>query len=174
MALLERIFGRNRSREALEPLYRAIIGHARDPEWYRRGGVPDTKDGRFDMVAALLALTMVRLEREGVRLAKENALLSELFIEDMDAQLREEGVGDVVVGKHVGRMMSALGGRLTAYREGFAESEDAKTALVRNLYRGERPGEAALDYTEVRMRGFFKALGESEAEPILAGHLPPL
>lgn len=174
MALLERLFGRNRPREALAPLYRAIIAHARDPEWYRKGGVPDTKDGRFDMIAALLALTLLRIEREGARHGNESALLTELFIEDMDAQLREEGVGDVVVGKHVGKMMGALGGRLDAYREGFAKAGDAKAALLRNLYRGERPIEAALDFTEARMRAYFDALGTSDSEDIFAGQLPPL
>lgn len=174
MAWLQRLLGRDRPRDALMPLYRAVIDHARDPQWYRSGAVPDTVDGRFDMVAAILSLVLVRLEAEGESLASESALLAELFIEDMDAQLREEGMGDVVVGKHVGKMMGALAGRMSAYRDGFGGSGDLETALVRNLYRGERPTEAALDFTRGRLIALFDALSESDASAVICGQLPPL
>ena len=61
----------------------------------------------------------------------------------MDAQLRERGIGDVVVGKHVGKMMAMLGGRLGAYRDGWAAG-DLRPALVRNLYRGVEPAPGAV------------------------------
>jgi cytochrome b pre-mRNA-processing protein 3 len=57
--------GRDSDREALLPLYRAIVSAARLPVWYKAGKVPDTKDGRFDMIAAILSLVLLRLEREG-------------------------------------------------------------------------------------------------------------
>ena len=56
LALLSRLFGERRERAALRPLYDAVVAAARDPAWYRDGGVPDTLEGRFDMVAAILAL----------------------------------------------------------------------------------------------------------------------
>jgi cytochrome b pre-mRNA-processing protein 3 len=59
--------------------------------------------------------------------------LTELFVTDMDGQLRESGVGDLVVGKHIGRLMSVLGGRLGAYRAALAGQEDLGAALERNL-----------------------------------------
>src|SRR3546814_2060072 len=67
----------------------------------------------------------------------------------MDGQLREIGIGDIIVGKHIGRMMSMLGGRLGAYRAGLAEG-DLAPALVRNLYRGTAPAPAALAHTRDR------------------------
>ena len=82
--------------------------------------MPDTIDGRFDMVAAVTALVLLRLEAEGEAGAGRSVLLTEMFIDDMDATLRQIGIGDYVVGKHVGRMMSALGGRLGAFREALA------------------------------------------------------
>src|SRR3546814_9204461 len=69
----------------------------------------------------------------------------------MDGQLREIGIGDIIVGKHIGRMMSMLGGRLGAYRAGLAEG-DLAPALVRNLYRGTAPAPAALAHTRDRLR----------------------
>ena len=128
------------------PLYRSIVTAARRPVWYRSGGVPDTIDGRFDMVAAILSLVLIRLEREGEPGREPSARLTELFVDDMDGQLRQQGIGDIVVGKHIGRLMGALGGRLGAFREGMAPGSDLDGAIERNLLRGKEaaPGEIAV------------------------------
>lgn len=174
MSLIDRLFKRNRPREALIPLYRGIVERGRDTQWYAAGGVPDTQDGRFDMIAAILALTLLRIEAEGRAYASESALLAELFIDDMDSQLRQLGIGDIVVGKHIGKMLGALGGRLEAYREGFAEGGDAGDALLRNLYRGEAPTAEQTEYTVSRLRAFARALAAEKADAIVAGALPEL
>ncbi|QLC25582.1 ubiquinol-cytochrome C chaperone [Parasphingopyxis algicola] len=174
MSLLDRLFNRNRPREAMIPLYRRIVEHGRDPQWYTQGGVPDTKDGRFDMIAAILALVLLRLEGDGEAYAAQSALLAELFVEDMDGQLRELGIGDIVVGKHIGKMMGALGGRLAAYRSGFSPDGDTHDALARNLYRGEPPGDSELAYTASRLDSFGTDLAAEPAEAIIAGKLPDL
>lgn len=171
MALFDRLFGSTRRRDALAPLYRAIVAEARDPGWYTAGAAPDTQEGRFDMLAAVLTLVLIRLEREGERFASESALLTEAFIADMDAQLRESGVGDVGVGKQVGRMMGALGGRLAAYREGL-EGGDLTGALTRNLYRNDPPAADALRFVETRLRGLAGRLEAMDAAAIVAGALP--
>jgi len=136
--------GRDAEREALVPLYRAVVAAARRPVWYQAGKVPDTIDGRFDMVAAILSLVLIRLEREGEAFAGRSARLTELFVDDMDGQLRQQGVGDIVVGKHVGRMMGALGGRLGAFREGLAPGGDLDGAIARNLLRDAAPDPGAI------------------------------
>uniref|UniRef100_UPI0015754C02 ubiquinol-cytochrome C chaperone family protein n=1 Tax=Sphingomonas bacterium TaxID=1895847 RepID=UPI0015754C02 len=133
------------------PLYDAVVLRAREPHWYLDGAVPDTVDGRFDMVAAVLAAVLLRMEREPDASAVPSARLTERFVEDMDGQLRQLGIGDIVVGKHIGRMMSMLGGRLGAYREGFAASATdggagLGEAIVRNVYRGRPPAPDALDH----------------------------
>jgi cytochrome b pre-mRNA-processing protein 3 len=89
----------------------------------------------------------------------------------MDSQLREIGIGDMVVGKHVGKMMGALGGRIGAYREGLRAGE-FEAALVRNLYRGAEPPAAALEHTAERLRAFYLALHAAPADTIAAGKLP--
>ena len=136
LGLLNRLFGRQ-PQEPTFLLYNAVVLRAREPHWYLEGRVPDTVDGRFDMVAAVLSAVLIRLEAEPAG-AEPAARLAERFVEDMDGQLREIGIGDIVVGKHIGRMMSMLGGRLGAYRDGLAAG-DLAPALVRNLYRGAAP-----------------------------------
>ncbi len=150
-SLLSRLFGRTDARERMRGLYNAVIAEGRAEHWYAQGEVPDTLDGRFDMIVVILAQVLLRLEREGK--AQESVWLTELFVDDMDGQLRQEGIGDVVVGKHVGRMMSALGGRIAAYRVGLGDEASPsgpalREALVRNLYRGQAPDAGALAHVE--------------------------
>lgn len=115
MSFLARLFGTAPDpREALRPLWHKVVELARDPAWYAICKVADTVEGRFDMITAVLSTVAVRLETAGMH--GESALLCEFFVEDMDGQLREFGINDVVVGKHIGRLMSVLGGRMGAYR----------------------------------------------------------
>ena len=96
VSLLARLFSSQPDpRESLRPLWHRVVELSRDPALYRDDGVADTVAGRFDMIAAVLALVMLRLERDG--LAQDNVWLTELFVEGMDAQLRETGVGDLVL-----------------------------------------------------------------------------
>ena len=175
MSLLDRLFPSLRTgadpRAALRPLYDAIVARGRAPHWYADGAVPDTLDGRFDMIAAILCAVLLRVE--GEEDARQGSVwLTEIFIGDMDGQLRQIGIGDMIVGKHIGKMMSALGGRLAAYREGLAEGGDLHGALVRNLHRGEAPDAAALDHVVSAMRGLWAALAEVPTPALLAGGLP--
>ena len=168
MQWIAKLFG-SRDEETL-PLYEAIVARARLPHWYEAGAVPDTIDGRFDMVATILALVLLRLEQDPVA-AGPSAKLTERFVEDMDGQLREIGIGDIVVGKHIGKMMSLLGGRLGAYREATtAEALDA--ALVRNLYRGTAPDAAALAHARDSLLALRQSLAAASIGSLLAGTLP--
>lgn len=153
----------------MQPLYNAIIAQGRQPHWYVEGGVPDTIDGRFDMIVAILAQVLMRLEQQGG--TQESVWLTELFVDDMDGQLRQEGVGDVVVGKHIGRMMSALGGRLAAYRAALDGEADLEDALRRNLYRGTAPSADALSHVESALRGRWVRMGCLSRNALLSGDL---
>lgn len=171
MSLLDRLFNRQPDpRLTMQPLYQAIVHRGRAVHWYVEGAVPDTLDGRFDMIAAILSLVLLRLEQADLR--HESVWLTELFVDDMEAQLRQIGIGDVVVGKHIGRMMSALGGRLSAYREGLAPGGDMNAALCRNLYRGEPVADDAVADVEARLRAFAAGLEAIEPVRLLAGELP--
>ena len=165
-------FGRllgERTGQAL-PLYEAVVARARTPHWYLDGAVPDTTDGRFDMIAAVLATVLLRLEADPAG-APTSAQVTERFVDDMDAQLRQAGVGDVVVGKHVGRMMAMLGGRLGAYRDGWAAG-DVRPALIRNLYREQAPADAAVAHVAGELGRLREALAATPLAKLVAGQLP--
>lgn len=90
-------------------------------------------DGRFDMIALVLSLVLLRMEASE-ELAPQSSYLTELFVADMDRQLRDAGVGDLMVGKKMGKLMSALGGRLGTLRESMIESDAALAViLARNV-----------------------------------------
>ncbi len=171
MAGLTGLFRRTPREPALAPLYGAIVAAGRSPDWYRHGGVPDTLDGRFDMIAAVLALVLLRIEAEGEAARAPSATLTERFVDDMDGQLRQIGIGDIVVGKHMGKMMAALGGRLGAYRDGLAGG-DLTAALARNLYRGADVDPAAMTFSETRLRQLAERLAATPIDALLAGQLP--
>lgn len=164
--------GRSNGRESVRPLYEAVIGVARRPHWYSEGAVADTIDGRFDMVTAVLSLVLIRMESLGPEARAPSSLLAELFVEDMDGQLREIGFGDIVVGKHVGKMMGALGGRLGAYRVALPTGTLGE-ALVRNLYRGAGPGPAAFAHVVRQLEEFDEALRRRSLTDLLDGRLDP-
>jgi cytochrome b pre-mRNA-processing protein 3 len=166
LSFLQRIFGERKRRAQWAPLYAAIVAAGRDPLWYREGAVPDTIDGRFDMVAAVTALVLLRLEALGEAGRAPSILLTELFIDDMDSALRQIGIGDYVVGKHVGRMMGALGGRLAAFRAG-----DFEAAARRNIFHDSPPSGEALAVVADRLKRFAEALDRIGLDALAEGRL---
>lgn len=170
--LLARFAARPRDRDRLLPLYRAIVVAGRDPGWYRDGQVPDTVAGRFDLIAAILAIVLIRFEAEPGDDARQDAVfLTEAFVADMDESLHQIGVGDYHVGKHVGRMMSALGGRLAAFRQA-AQDGDYAGPVRRNIYHDAPPSEAVLAASAARFMRFAEAVRAMPADRLVAGKLP--
>lgn len=171
MSLLQRLFAPNPDpRETMRPLWNAVVSEARRPDWYARGGVADSVAGRFDMVCAVLAAVLLRMEGRA-ELAAPSVWLTELFVHDMDGQLREFGIGDVVVGKHVGRLMGAMGGRLEAYRAGLASADAALAeAAARNVTFREGGDPAAV---ASELRAFAGRLAPTGDDALLAGDIAP-
>ena len=171
MQLLQRLFTKAPSgpdpRDSLRPLWHRVVEIARSPELYRDDGVADTVAGRFDMITAVLSVVLLRMERDRV-LGRESALLTELFVEDMDGQLRESGVGDVVVGKHVGRLVSVLGGRLGALRDALRAGEQGalEEVLARNVTMAEGRDNADL---ATRLYAFADKVAALDSKALLAG-----
>lgn len=124
----------NPEQAAARGLYEAIVERARDPAFYREGGVPDSLDGRFELILLHAVLVMRRLKAEGAAAAELSQQLFDIMFADMDQNLREMGVGDLSVGKKVKKMVQAFYGRIAAYEAGLAAGEDSLAeALGRNL-----------------------------------------
>ena len=173
MSLWQRLTGRKAENPAAA-LYGAVVEKGREPHWYEAGGVPDTVDGRFDMIASVFALVILRLEAEP-EAGEIAARLTECFVDDMDGQLRQFGVGDVVIGKRMGKIMGLVGGRLDAFRTALSPAAEERAfaeALLRNLYRGVHPGDAALEHSVAGLRGLHAALATTGFETLRGGSLP--
>jgi cytochrome b pre-mRNA-processing protein 3 len=170
LTFLQRLFRPRSDRLALRPLYAAIVAEARDPAWYL-DGVPDTVDGRFDMLAALLALVLLRLEAEGEAAREDSVRLTETFIDDMDGSLRELGTGDLMVGKRVGKLMGALGGRLASFRGSLADPAAFEASVRRNVFREAPPSDGAVRRVAARLLDRHAALAAAPVDRLLAGAL---
>jgi cytochrome b pre-mRNA-processing protein 3 len=135
-----KFFERRRRDQIAHDLYVTVINQARLPEFYLRYAVPDSLDGRFDLIVLHAFLVMRRLRQvaseEGGEQAREVAqALFDLMFADMDQNLRELGVSDMSVGKRVKQMARAFYGRAAAYDDALAADGGGLTeALRRNLY----------------------------------------
>lgn len=171
MNFLSRLFGTAQDpREELRPLWHETVRISRDADWYRAGGVADSVDGRVEMIMAVLALVMLRMETSPA-LSPKAARITELFVEDMDRQLREKGVGDLMVGKNIGKLVSALGGRMGALRKALAQGAGEAAladALARNLTLAQDTPSAAL---LAQMRALAAQLAGQSDAALLAGKI---
>jgi cytochrome b pre-mRNA-processing protein 3 len=136
------LFRRNRQSGTIAALYGTIVAQARSPAFYRDYGVPDTVNGRFDMIVLHVALLLRRLEDEPEGGQTLGQGVFDRFCQDMDGNLREMGVGDLKVPKEMQRMGEAFYGRVAAYRAALGEKQDAPlvAAVARNVLDSEGPG----------------------------------
>jgi cytochrome b pre-mRNA-processing protein 3 len=126
--------------DTAQALYGAIVASARQPKFFAQWEVPDTVDGRFDMIVLHMFLILQRLKTDAPAMCQN---LTDHFFTDMDRSLREMGVGDLSVGKKVRKMAEAYHGRLNAYAAGVEQGEQILIeALQRNVYGGEKNAHA--------------------------------
>jgi len=147
MGLLDLLSRRKRAAARSGPdapaaaLYAAAVAQARAPDFYTDFGVPDTLDGRFDLIVLHVHLLCRRLAREGAAGASIAQALFDAMFKDMDRNLREMGVGDPSVPRRIRAMVEAYYGRVKAYEAALAAGGAALAeAIARNVYG--RPPEA--------------------------------
>jgi cytochrome b pre-mRNA-processing protein 3 len=131
------LFRRSARTGTISALYGAIVAQARLPGFYRDYAVPDTVEGRFELIVLHLALVLDRFADEPALRALGQGVFDR-FCQDMDHNLREMGVGDLTVPKQMRRMGGAFYDRAQAYREALAAPGDEALAeiLTRNIYDG--------------------------------------
>jgi len=131
---LRSLFSAAPRREA-QGTYIALVGQSRKAFFYTDCAVPDTLDGRFEIIVLHVFLRLRLLQEQGGQ-EEQSRLLLECLYDDMDRNLREMGVGDMGVGKRVKVMSRAAFGRLEAYKQAYDDEQALREALVRNVYRG--------------------------------------
>lgn len=130
-SLWQRFFPQETEKRAYaRSLYLAIVQQSRQPFFYKDLGIPDTLQGRFEVLAIHLFLTLHRLRGD----METCRMLVEYFIDDMDRSIREMGAGDTGVGKRVKAMVEAFFGRRQAYSQALGNRSAMIEALRRNAY----------------------------------------
>jgi len=129
---------RSRRTATIEALYGAIVAQARAPVFYLEYGVPDTVNGRFEMILLHAGLLLDRLSGEDASIRAVGQEVFDRFCQDMDDTLRERGVSDMKVPREMKRVAEAFYGRQAAYRTALdgADAQALPEALRRNLYAG--------------------------------------
>lgn len=117
--------------------YAALVQASRDPLFYEDYKVPDTLDGRFEMILVHMMFELQSIKPQDAKGSLRRAL-AEAFFDDMDRSLREIGVSDTGVGRRVKKMVEAFYGRIDAYEKAILANDiDAlQKAITRNIYTG--------------------------------------
>ena len=134
-------FRRASQSDKIDALYGMIVAQARSPEFYSGYGVPDTVDGRLDMILLHLVLVLRQLTKWHGALPPAGQRLFDRFLQDMDANFREMGVGDLTVPKRMQKVGEAYYGRSKVYESGLADDNPAtlEAAVARNVFGAPEP-----------------------------------
>jgi cytochrome b pre-mRNA-processing protein 3 len=162
------LFRRNRRPDTISALYGMIVAQARSPAFYRDYGVADTVNGRFDLLLLHVVLVVERLMREEESKEAAQALF-DMFCTDMDDNLREIGIGDLSVPKHMKRVGEAYYGRAQVYQAALAASDESALveAIRRNVDGG--PNGPAAPRLAAYMRQAAGALAQLPAQTVVNG-----
>lgn len=152
-------------------LFDALVGEARKAHWFIEGQVPDTLDGRFAVMTTIVALATVRLERGGEQVQAAAVALAERFVEAMDAEHRQMGIGDPALGKAVRKLVGALSRRVELWRQAIERADGWGDAISGSLFRDATPSPEALGRCEQALRDCWARLEASSDEDLAEGRI---
>jgi len=151
-------------------LFDAVTTIAREPHWYVEGTVPDTIDGRFAVLATVIALILVRLEAEGEDGNSISVALTERFVEVMESEHRELGLGDPTLGRTVRKLVGSLARRNDLWRSVVNGQTPWATGARESLYKGNVSAEA-LDHSASALELSWTRLQRAPLLEIAQGRL---
>jgi len=167
--VLASLFRRRERRRAALCAFERIVERARDPYFYAALGVPDTLDGRFELLALHAFLVLNRLRSDHAETGPFAQALFDAMFADFDRALREMGVADLGVGRRVKAMARGFYGRIAAYGRGLADPAALAPALRRNLYGTVTPSEENVASAVTYLRRQAAALAEQPTALLIAG-----
>ncbi|MBL4803263.1 MAG: ubiquinol-cytochrome C chaperone family protein [Alphaproteobacteria bacterium] len=163
---------KNPYEQAVHEVYAEALENTRKKEFYTEYGVPDTFDGRFDLLLLHIFMILNRMLKDSPVNAESfnQALFDETF-KDMDQTLREMGIGDMGVPKHMRKMMKAFNGRMHGYQYAIKENT-LSFALKNNLY-GTAPetDPAVILKMEQKVLEMEKVLQKQDVSDIMSGKI---
>ncbi|HKH28922.1 MAG TPA: ubiquinol-cytochrome C chaperone family protein [Sphingomicrobium sp.] len=167
-ALFARLTGGPRRGHALFDL---AVAEARRTHWFLEGEVPDTVNGRFAVLATIVALITLRLEQGGEEGAQATVALTERMVETLDAELREMGLGDPTLGKQVRGLVGAVAGRVERWRALASSDSDWAVEVRRSLYLDEEPSPNGARHGESALRSLWQRLAETGLDDLSEGRM---
>jgi cytochrome b pre-mRNA-processing protein 3 len=160
-------------RRTARALYGSIVTQSRQHGFYARWGVPDTVEGRFEMLAIHLVMVLRRLATAGQPGRRLQRAVTEVFVVDMDDAMREMTVGDLAVPRHVKRAVALLHDRYAAYGKAFASPQDASLVEAVTARLGPLKGAEAVDGESIcaYIRDTARSLERVPDAQVLAGQI---
>ena len=160
------LFRRTPRDDSIASLYGTIVARARAPAFYQSYGVPDTVNGRLEMIMLHAVLLLGRLEGEA-ELRRLGQAVFDAFCRDMDASLREMGVGDLAVPRRMRGIGEAFYGRQTVYRKALTVPDQGPlaAALARNVFAGASGPDGA-DRLAAYVRASVRELAAQDGEAL--------
>ena len=175
---LSSLFRPSKLKADARTIYDAAVSQARTPDFYAQRSVPDTVDSRFDMIVLHVWLVLAHIRKAPDALQRQSGKLGQAIFDymilDFDRNVRQIGISDVRVGKHMKAMAKAFYGRLDAYDTAI-EAATLEDALKRNVF-----GKVDIDLETLDIQSKFLAdyvrkqadfLGEQGYEPLLDGKI---
>jgi len=162
---------RKETRKKAEKLYQLIVERTRTPVFYEVFEVPDTVEGRFELLSLHAFLILQRLKQEGEGAAELSQATFDVMFENVDLNLREVGIGDIGLARRIKKMAEGFYGRVEAYEQAV-EAEDSKAlkaALERNLYGKPDTSEGSLEAISGYVMGCSQKLSVLPIEKMLSG-----
>ncbi len=141
--ILKKILRPDPFRKTASPLYAAIMAQARQPVFYTEYGVPDTPEGRYELLVLHAFLLFHRLKSAKEEIRKTGQAVFDLMFTDIEMSLRETGIGDMGIPRRVKALARAFYGRAAAYDEALEQNDTGKLheAVGRNFVsNGEGAG----------------------------------
>ena len=167
-SLFARLTGEPRRGQALFDL---AVREARRPHWFVEGHVPDTLNGRFAVLATVIALIMVRLEREGEAGEQAGIAVTERLVESLDTEIREIGLGDPTLGKQVRKLVGAVSGRVDRWRALIDLEASWSAEIRRSLQLDEEPAADAIAHNESELRKLWRRICVTGVEELVDGRM---
>lgn len=151
-------------------LFAAVTREARRPHWFVEGAVPDTIDGRFAMLATVTALAMVRLEQADEAGTAPSVALTERFIEVMESEHRELGLGDPGLGRTVRKLVGSLARRVELWRIAVDGEGEWVEAARESVYKGAVSPDALLHSADA-LRTYWARLERTGLDALAEGKI---
>ena len=165
MLFLKRLFQAPKFEVESRALYRQIAERARQPVLFTRYGVPDTLDGRFEMLCLHAYAVFHGLKGKGADADALAQAVYDAMFADLDGSLRELGAADLGVGKRIKAMTEALNGRIQAYDR----DTELEQAIRRNVYGTVAPSDDQVRWMAGYLRGIRAALAAASFKDICDG-----